>query len=154
MINKLKHMSPNYCIKQRAFPGGSDGKASACKAGDLGLIHRSGRSPRKGNGNPIQYSCLENSMDRGAWQATDHGIAKSQTQLSNFTKNTQTINNIKDHFLNKTELLRIKSSKTTITPDLRGLPQNLKFFSYILNKRLFQQVEKKKITPHYPQYQV
>lgn len=67
------------------------------------------------------------------------------------TKNkthTQTINNIRDHFLNKTEFLRIKSSKTTITPDLRGLPQNFNFFSYILNKSLFQQVEGKKITPH------
>ena len=52
-------------------------------------------------------------------------------------------NSIKDHFLNKTELVRIKSSITTITLDLRGLPQNFKFFSYILNKRLFQQVEKK-----------
>ena len=49
------------------FPGGSDGKASACNAGDLGSIPESGRSPGEGNGNPLQYSCLENSMDRGAW---------------------------------------------------------------------------------------
>ena len=49
------------------FPGGSDGKASACDAGDLGLIPGSGRSPREGNGNPLQHSCLENPMDRGAW---------------------------------------------------------------------------------------
>ena len=48
------------------FPGGSDGKASACIAEDQGLIPGSGRSPGKGNGNPLQYSCLENSMDRGA----------------------------------------------------------------------------------------
>ena len=50
------------------FPGGSDGKASACNAGDLGLIPGLGRSPQEGNGNPIQYSCLENSMDGGGWR--------------------------------------------------------------------------------------
>ena len=63
------------------FPGGSDGKESACNAGDLGSILRSGRSPGEGKSNPLQYSYLENSMDRGAWQATAH--PKSQTQLSN-----------------------------------------------------------------------
>ena len=67
------------------FPGGSDGKASACNEGDPGLIPGSGRSPGEGNGNPLQYSRLENSMDGGAWWATVHGVAKSQTQLSNFT---------------------------------------------------------------------
>ena len=60
-------------------------KASAYNAGDLGLIPGLGRSPGEGNGNPLQYSCLENSMDRGAWQATVHGVAKSRTQLSHFT---------------------------------------------------------------------
>ena len=59
------------------FPGGSDGKESACNFGDLGSIP--GRSPGERNGNPLQYSCLENSMDRGAWQATGHGVAKSRT---------------------------------------------------------------------------
>ena len=54
------------------FPGGSDGKESACNAGDQGLIPGSGRSPGEGNGNPLQYSCLENSMDRGAWRAKSH----------------------------------------------------------------------------------
>ena len=57
----------------KGFPGGSEGKASACNAGDQGLIPGLGRSPGKGNGNPLQYSCLENPMDRGAWQATVHG---------------------------------------------------------------------------------
>ena len=66
------------------FPGGSDSKESACNAGVLGLVPGSGRSPGEENGYPLQYSCLENSMDRGARQATVHGIAKSQTQLSNF----------------------------------------------------------------------
>ena len=67
------------------FPGGSDGKASAYSAGDLGLMPGSGRSSGEGNDNPLQYSCLENPMDRGAWRATGHGVAKSQTRLSNFT---------------------------------------------------------------------
>ena len=57
---------------------GSDGKESACNAGDPGLIPGSGRSPRERNGNPLQYSCLENFMDREAWQVTIHGVAKSQ----------------------------------------------------------------------------
>ena len=61
------------------FPGGSDGKESACKSGDPGLIPGSGRSPGEGNGNELQYSCLENPMDRGDWQAIVHGVAKSQT---------------------------------------------------------------------------
>ena len=65
-------------------PGGSYSKESACNAEDLRSIPRLGRSPGEGDGNPLQYSCLENSMDRGAWQAIVHGVAKSQTQLSNY----------------------------------------------------------------------
>ena len=60
-------------------------KASACNAGDLGSIPGSGRSPGEGNGNPLQYSCLENPMDGGAWWATVHGVAKSRTRLNDFT---------------------------------------------------------------------
>ena len=67
------------------FPGGSDGKASAYNAGDPGSIPGQGRSPGEGNGNPLQYSCLETPMDGGTWQATVHGVAKSRTRLSNFT---------------------------------------------------------------------
>ena len=61
------------------FPGGSEVKASACNVGDLGSVPGSGRSPGEGNGNPLQYSCLENPMDGGAWWATVHGVAESQT---------------------------------------------------------------------------
>ena len=61
------------------FPGGSDGKESGCNAGDLDSIPGSGRSSEERNGNPVQCSCLENSMDRGAWQAIDYGVAKSWT---------------------------------------------------------------------------
>ena len=67
------------------FPGGSVGKASACNAEDLGLIPGSGSSPGEGNGNPLQYSCLENSMDGGACWAAVHGAAKSRTRLSHLT---------------------------------------------------------------------
>ena len=60
-------------------PGNSDSKESACNAGDLDSIPGLGRSPGEGNGHPLKHSCLENPMDRGAWQAIVHGIAKSQT---------------------------------------------------------------------------
>ena len=60
-------------------PSSSDGKESARNAGDPGLIPGLGRSPGEGNGNPLQYSCLENSMDEGAWWATVHGVTKSWT---------------------------------------------------------------------------
>ena len=62
---------------------GSNGEKSACNVGDLGSVPALGRSPGGGHGNPLQYSGLENSMDRGAWWAIVHGVAKSQTQLSN-----------------------------------------------------------------------
>ena len=67
------------------FPRGSDGKASAYNAGDPGSIPGSGSFPGEGNGNPLQYSCLENPMHGGVRQATVHEVAKSQTRLSDFT---------------------------------------------------------------------
>ena len=73
----------------QGFPGGSEVKASACSAGDLGSIPGLGRSPGEGNGNPLQYSCLENPMDGGAWWITFHGVAKSRTRLSDFTMAVQ-----------------------------------------------------------------
>ena len=69
----------------RHFPGSSAAKASACNTGDLGSIPGLGRSPGEGNGNPLQYSCLENPMDGGAWWAKVHRVTKSRTQLSDFT---------------------------------------------------------------------
>ena len=63
----------------RGFPGGLDSKESPCNVGDLGSIPRSGRSPGGGHGNPLQYSCLENSLARGVWWAPVHGVAESQT---------------------------------------------------------------------------
>ena len=66
-------------LSLQVFPGGSDGKDSARNLGDPRLISGSGSSPGVGNGNPLQYPCLENSVDRGAWWTTVHGVAKNQT---------------------------------------------------------------------------
>ena len=66
------------------FLGGSNGKESACNAVDSDLIPGLEISPGEGNGNPLQYFCLGNPMDRGAWQAAVHGVSKSQTRLSDF----------------------------------------------------------------------
>ena len=70
---------------KKVFPGGASGKEPVCQCRrhkDAGLIPGSGRSPGGGHGNPLQYSCQDNPMDRGAWRATVHGVAKSQTRLS------------------------------------------------------------------------
>ena len=64
---------------EEGFPGSSDGKACACNAGNPGSIPGSGRSPGEGHSNPLQYSCLENSLERRAWRATVHGLAKNWT---------------------------------------------------------------------------
>ena len=64
------------------FPGGSVGKETTCNAGNPGLIPGVGRFPGEGNGNPLQYFCLEKSMDRGDWWATVHGVAKGKAELS------------------------------------------------------------------------
>ena len=73
---------PGAVLRLKGFPGGSDGKKSACNAGDPGSTLGSGRSPGRGCGNPLQYSCLENTMDRGAWRAIVHGVVKSGIPLS------------------------------------------------------------------------
>ena len=86
MILLVSADKANSCqIKKCFFPGVSDGKGSAYNAGDLGSIPGLGRSPGERNSNPLQYSCLENPMDGGAWWATDHGVTKSWTRLSDFT---------------------------------------------------------------------
>ena len=76
---KAPHLWYFVRVALRGFPGGSDGKASACNARDLGSIPGSVISPGEGNGDPLQDSCLENPMDRGAWWATVRGVAQSQT---------------------------------------------------------------------------
>ena len=73
------------------FPGGSGVKNLPANEGDTGLIPESGRSPGEGNGTPLQYPCLENPMDGGAWWATAHGVTQSRTRLSDFTSLSLTI---------------------------------------------------------------
>ena len=89
ILRSLSSLWFNYVqlLKQYfwGFPGGSEVKVSACNARNLGSIPGSGRSPGEGNGNPLQYSCLENPVDRGAWWATDHGVAKSWARLRDLT---------------------------------------------------------------------
>ena len=76
-----KYMGTSKCVL--GFPGSSGSAESACNAEDLGSIPGLGRSCGEGNSNPLQYSCMENPMDRGAWWATVHGVEKSQTRLNN-----------------------------------------------------------------------
>ena len=81
--------SLSFSFKQSfitCFPGGTSGKDPPANAGNAGSIPGSGRSPGIGNGTPLQYSCLENSMGRGAWWATVHGATKSRTWLSNWAQ--------------------------------------------------------------------
>ena len=83
-LSKTTHCKPglynkSFLTSPSRFPGGSDGKEPACNAGDLGSIPGSGRSPGEGLGYPLQYSCLEIPMDRGAWLAAVHGVAKDRT---------------------------------------------------------------------------
>ena len=79
-------MVSEQVLPAEGFPSGSEVKVSACNVGGLGSVPGLGRSPGEGNDDPLQYSCLENPMDGGAWWVTlVHGVAKSQTWLSNFT---------------------------------------------------------------------
>ena len=84
-LSMIFHFLQDFYFKAKLlfsedFPGGSDGKESTCNAEDPGVILGSGRSPGEGHGNPLQYSCLENSMDRGTWQATIHGVTKTPSR--------------------------------------------------------------------------
>ena len=82
-VRSAQSLRISFCLGQDwGFPGGSGGKEYTCNAGDLNLIPGLERSSGEGNAYPVQYSCLENPMDRGVWQATAHGIMKSWTQLS------------------------------------------------------------------------
>ena len=89
LIDELQKFSGSFfrlCyVQYRDFPGGSEGKASVYNVGEVGSIPESGRSSGEGNCNPFQYSCLENSMDGGVWQAIAYGVTKSQRGLSHFT---------------------------------------------------------------------
>ena len=81
MCKRNRNIFPDY-LEFGRYTGGSDGKKFAGSAGDPDLIPGSGRYPGGGNGSPLQYSCLGNAIEKGAWQATVHGVAKSRTRLS------------------------------------------------------------------------
>ena len=97
------------------FPGGSDGKESSCSVGDLVLTPGLGRSPGEGHGYPLQYSCLENPMDRGAWRATVHGVAKSRTGLCSFHLHLGL-------YLSKAKRGKMGSRRQWATPSRREAP--------------------------------
>ena len=100
------------------FLGGSDRKEPACNAGDLGLIPGSGSSPREGNVNPLQYSCLENPKLRGAWQATEHGVTKSQTRLEHMRAGASTCGSQEASQRGRKQLERILGTQTLATVTL------------------------------------
>ena len=81
-LSILKYHIKRILFFQKGLPCSSNGKESACEGGDQGSVPGLGSSSGEGNGNPLQNSCLENPMDRGAWQPTVQGVAKSQTQLN------------------------------------------------------------------------
>ena len=89
---QYNHKGPpahSAAVSPLGCPGGLGSKESACNAGDPGSIPGLGKSPGEGNGNPLQYSCLENPMDRRAWQATAHGVAKSQAQMRDWNPGSE-----------------------------------------------------------------
>ena len=91
-----KDRMPSPALKAGSFTTGTSlvaqlGKESTCNVGDLGSIPGLGRSPGEGNGNPLQYSCLENPMNRGAWRATVHGVAKESDMTKQLNNNIITI---------------------------------------------------------------
>ena len=85
-------------MSREGFLGGLDGKESSRIVGDLGSIPGLGRSPEGRHGNPLHYSCLENPMDRGAWGATVHAIAKSQIELKQLSTHIRTLHDIRSWF--------------------------------------------------------
>ena len=89
-LSPYSHVAGDRMLRKQeaACTGGSDSKDSICSAGDLGLIPALRRSPGGGHGNPLQYSCLENPMDRGAWRSIVHGVTKSWTQLTNYAQHS------------------------------------------------------------------
>ena len=109
-------LKKHLCLTTRRLSCSSDGKESACNAGDPG------RSPGGGNGNPLQYSCLENCMDRGPWRATIHGVAKSRTWLSSHAPLCEETGSKRPHFsVRAWEGMKWEFYRTESQP-LPGLP--------------------------------
>ena len=89
--NKMEQKSVPGSCESSGFPGGASGKEPTSNVGDLGSIPGLGRSPGGGYGNPLQYCCLENPMDRGAWWARVHGVTKNRTRLSDEAQHNQRV---------------------------------------------------------------
>ena len=96
LIYNLQAFSHN----PQGFPGGSDGKESACSAGDPSAIPRLGRSPGEGNGNPLRYSYLDNSMDKGVWRATVHGVREESDTTEPLTPHFLPVSDLTFHIHN------------------------------------------------------
>ena len=115
VIGSLKlghHIFYNLILFSWSFLSSSAGKISACNGRHPGLIPESGSCPEQGNDNSLQYSCLENSMDRGAWRATVHGVTKGQTQLRDYTQRQDSFYNVKSlsyKYVTQTMLLLFSS---------------------------------------------
>ena len=127
----------------------SDGKESAHNAGDLGLISGSGRFPGEGNGNPLQYSCLENSVDRGAWRATVHGVTKSQTRLSNLHTHTNTQLGFVPYSLYQNKFYTSQMFKYKKLENIKSLKKRFKKNSLILRELSKQDTEPRKYINNY-----
>ena len=123
------------------FPGGSEVKASASNAGDRGSIPGSGRSPGEGNGNPLQYSCLENPMDGEAQQVTVHGVTKSRTRLSDFTFTSVFMRKAEGFYTGKlkrvTSSLERRRQRAQERGRLESCESSGSFLSILTNSHLF-----------------
>ena len=100
--------------RRLGFPSSSDGKTYACNAGDPASIPGSGRSPGEGNGNPLQYPCLENPMDREVWRATVHRVTKSQTQLKRLSTYTPVLHRAQFSSVQSLSLVLLFSTPWTL----------------------------------------
>jgi len=113
------------------FPDGSDSKESSCNAGDLGSIPGLGRSPGGGNGNPLQYSCLENPMDRGTWRSTVHGIELDMTEWLTFLFTLFIFSFVAYAF----SIMSKKSFPSPMSWNLSPLLSSMSFISFVLMSR-------------------
>ena len=134
-VQLLLSISNYTCIYSvTGLPWWLSSKESDCSAGDLGLIPELGRSPRGGHGNPLQYSCLENPMDRGAWRATAHRVTESRTRLKRHSMHTCM------HIQNGLEGGMIKDAKRPIRSLLSELRCNAGDGSTLSNTRYLRDV--------------
>ena len=126
------------------FPGGSDGKESACSARDPGSIPGSGRSPGEGKGNSLQYSCLENSMDRGAWRATVHGVkrVRHDSRLNHHHPGLYSLQNSEAHLLNYSNQNVSRLYQESLERQKSSPPDNhllwLRSFFRVLRLKMFE----------------